>query len=227
LRRRRGFIFIMFGSRAIVSQDPAPAVNARCPRCQRETEIRSKSYRRWFTLFFIPIFPMSGPKKFMQCSGCGAQFQMSQDQLRSRVAAADAQQTQQAITMYNSMRGSPGNSITLNQLMMLYASMKEYDQAVSAASEFPTALEASEQCMATLGRVYLAENRFTEALQWFEAAIARNPQLGEAQYYKAVTHMLTTPPDYQSAIAAARAARSAAYPQADVLLRQAEEKARA
>jgi tetratricopeptide (TPR) repeat protein len=226
-RRRRGFIFIMFGSRGIVSNDSAPAVLARCPRCEREVNMVPKTYRQWFTLFFIPIFPMSGAQKIMQCSACGAQFKTTPEQLRSRVTAADAQQTQQAIAMYNSMRASPGNSITLNQLMMLYASLKEYGQAVSAAVEFPQALQASEQCMTTLGRVYLAENRFAEALQWFDAAIARNPQLGEAQYYKAVTNMLTAPPDFQSAISAARAARNAGYPQADELLRQAEEKARA
>jgi len=186
-----------------------------------------KSYRQWFTFFFIPIFPMGAAKKFIQCSLCGAQFQTTPQKLRSQLDSSEAQQTQQAIGLYNSLRASPGNSVTLNQLMMLYASLKEYDQAISAAADFPQALNASEQCMTTLGRVYLAQNRFTEALQWFDAAVERNPQLGEAQYYKAVAHMLATPPDLPNAIAAARAARTAGYPDAEVLLRQAEEKARA
>jgi tetratricopeptide (TPR) repeat protein len=116
--------------------------------------------------------------------------------------------------------------VTLNELMTLYASTNQFDAAVSAAGEFPQAMHASEQCMTTLGRVYLAQNRFGEALQWFDAAVARNPLLGEAQYYKAVTHLLTAPPHPQRAVAAARAARTAAYPNADALLREAEEKAR-
>ena len=185
-----------------------------------------KQYRQWFTFFFIPIFPMGGAKKFIQCSSCGAQFQTTPEKLRTQLGAADAQQTQQAIGLYNSLRASPSNSVTLNQLMMLYASLKEYDQAISAAADFPQALNASEQCMTTLGRIYLAQNRFTEALQWFDAAVERNPQLGEAQYYKGVTHMLMIPPDFAKAIAAARAARGG-YPEAETLLRQAEEKARA
>ncbi len=216
----------MFGSRRIISNDSAPPVQTRCPRCQRQAEMLPRIYREWFTLFFVPIFPMSGAKKFMQCSACGSQFQATTEQLRANVDSADAQQTQEAIGLYNSLRASPANSITLNQLMMLYASLKEYDQAISAAGDFPQAMNASEQCMTTLGRVYLAQNRFNEALQWLDAAVERNPQLGEAQYYKALTHMLTVPPRFSEAISAARAARSAGYPEAEKLLRDAEEKAR-
>jgi len=226
-RLRRGFIFIFFGSRGIVSNDSAAPVKQRCPRCGRETEMVAKRYRNWFTLFFIPVFPISAPRKFIQCVNCGAQFPLAADAARAVAQASDAQQTQQAIGLYNSLRSSPANSITLNQLMMLYASLKEYDQAISAAADFPQALNASEQCMTTLARVYLAQNKFAEALQWFGAAIERNPHLGEAHYYKGVAHMLTEPPDLTQAVASARAARNAGYPGADELLQQAQEKARA
>jgi tetratricopeptide (TPR) repeat protein len=225
-RLRRGFIFIFFGSRGIVSNDSAAPIKQRCPRCGRETELVAKRYRNWFTLFFIPVFPISAPRKFIQCVSCGAQFPLAGDAVRATAEASDAQQTQQAIGLYNSLRASPANSITLNQLMMLYASLKEYDQAISAAADFPQALNASEQCMTTLARVYLAQNKLPEALQWLGAAIERNPHLGEAHYYKGVAHMLTTPPDLAAAVAAARASRNAGYPDAEVLLRQAEEKAR-
>ena len=223
--RRRGFI-ILFGSRAIISNEPAAPVQTRCPRCGQQVSLVPKSYRNWFTLFFIPVFPISGRTSFCQCPSCGAQFQVPAEELRQRLADADRQQNQQAITLYNSLRASPANSVTLNELMTAYASMNEFDQAISAAGEFPQALHASEQCMTTLGRVYLARNAYNEALQWFDAAVARNPSLGEAQYYKAVTHLLTTPPDPQRAVAAARAARSAGFANAEALLREAETKAR-
>lgn len=224
--RRRGFI-ILFGSRAITSNDTSPPVQTRCPRCSQPSNLVGKSYRTWFTLFFIPVFPVSGKTPFCECANCGAQFQVPAEELRQRLAEADRQQNQQAITLYNSLRASPANSVTLNELMTAYASMNEFDQAISAAGEFPQALHASEQCMTTLGRVYLAKNQFPEALQWFDAAVARNPTLGEAQYYKAVTHLLTAPSAPQVAVAAARAARSAGFPNADALLKEAEEKARA
>jgi tetratricopeptide (TPR) repeat protein len=223
---RHSAFIILFGSRNFLSDDPSGSVRTTCPRCTREVDMKSRSVRSWFTLFFIPIFPISGRRQFTQCTNCGAQFSVAPEELRRRVSLNDTQMNQQAISLYNSLRASPANSITLDQLMKMYASMKEYDQAISAASEFSQALHNSEQCMTTLGRVFLAQNKFPEALQWFDAALQRNSDLGEASYYKALSHLLTMPPDYNAAIAAARAARSAGYPQADALLREAETKAR-
>jgi tetratricopeptide (TPR) repeat protein len=188
--------------------------------------MQGKNLRHWFTFFFLPIFPISGKRAFTQCPQCQAQFPLAPEQLRQRVQASDQQQNQQAISLYNSLRASPANSITLDQLMKLYAGMQEFPQAISAASEFPQALQNSEQCMTTLGRVYLAQNKFGDAIKWFDAAIDRNPQLGEAHYYKGLAHLLTTPPNTSVAVAAARAARSAGYPEAESLLRQAEARAR-
>lgn len=224
--RRPGFI-LLFGSRSLVSDDSATQpVEAPCPRCSQVTTLRPRRYRTWFTIFFIPVFPVSGSTQFTQCSACGAQFPVTTDQLRQGLAAADQQQNQRAISLYNSLRASPANSVTLNELMLLYASINDFGAALSAAGEFPDALNNSEQCMTTLGRVYLAQNRHAEALQWFDAAVARNPSLGEAQYYKALTHLLKTPPDPDQAVPAARAARAAGHPNADALLKEAEAKAR-
>jgi hypothetical protein len=80
--------------------------------------------------------------------------------------------------------------------------------------------------MSTLGRVYLAKSENAEAVKWFDAAIARNDMLGEAHYHKAIALLTATPPDPARAVQAARAARTAGYPRADELLRDAEERAR-
>jgi tetratricopeptide (TPR) repeat protein len=189
--------------------------------------LRPRRYRTWFTIFFIPVFPISGSTPFTQCSACGAQFPVTADQLRQGMAAADQQQNQRAISLYNSLRASPANSVTLNELMLLYASINDFAAAVSAAGEFPDALNNSEQCMTTLGRVYLAQNRHAEAIQWFDAAVTRNPALGEAQYYKALAHLLRTPSEPEQAVTAARAARAAGHPNSEALLKEAESKARA
>ncbi len=195
-------------------------------RLRANTTLVGKTYRPWFTLFFIPVFPIGGRQRFTQCTSCAAQFPVPVDELRSRLAGNEQQQHQQAIALYNSLRQSPANSITLNELMLMYAGMNEYDQAISAARDFPDALNSSEQCMTTLGRVLVAAGRTAEAIPWFDAATTRNPQLGEAHYQKALACLTATPPLIQQAIASARAARSAGYPRADQLLREAEAKAR-
>lgn len=226
---RRGGFIILFGARTIVSNDadasPGP-VEAVCPRCSRRVGMLAKSYRTWFTLFFLPLFPISGRTRFTECPGCGAQFKLSPEELRSRIGAADAVANQQAIALYNSLRASPGNAMTLHQLMATYAGMQEYDQAISSANQFRDALFSSEQCMVMLGRVFLAKNDYPQAVQWFDAAISRNPQFGEAYYYKAIAYLLATPPEPEKAVAAARAARSAGYPGAEEVLKDAEARVR-
>ncbi len=222
--RAAGFI-LLFGSKTIISSEPGPTVRTQCPRCSAEVDFQAKSFRTWFTIFFIPIFPMSGKTTFSQCPQCGAQFPVSAEELRHRVSAVDQQHHERTISLYNSLRNSPANSITLNELLTLYGSMKDFDAAISAAGEFPDALNSSEQCMTTLGRIYLAQDRHDEALRWFDAAVARNDMLADAQYYKALTHLLKQPPDYSAAITAARAARRAGHPQGEAILREAEQKA--
>jgi tetratricopeptide (TPR) repeat protein len=224
---RRGFIFIV-GTRTIVSNDhdSTRVVRTRCPQCGQEAEIVSKSFREWVTFFFLPVFPITGKRRFSECSNCHAHFPITVEELSHNLSATEQQQSQQGIALYNSLRNSPANSITLNDLMQLYASMREYDQAISAAGQFPDALNASEQCMSTLGRVYLAKGDNAEAIKWFDAAIARNDMLGEAHYHKAIALLTLTPPDPAKAVQAARAARTAGYPRSDELLRDAEERIR-
>jgi tetratricopeptide (TPR) repeat protein len=105
--------------------------------------------------------------------------------------------------------------------------LKEFNQAVSAANEFQQALNASEQCMTTLGRVLMEQGRHAEAIKWFDAALARNSMLGEAAYCKAVSLMSLTPPDLVGAGNAARAARTAGLNGADALLKEIENRSRA
>jgi tetratricopeptide (TPR) repeat protein len=226
-RRRRHAFILLFGSRNIVAADASqPPVETHCPRCGQFTHIVAKTYRNWFTLFFLPVFPLSGRKRFSECAACHAQFSLPLEELRKSLAGNQRQQNEQAIALYNSLRASPSNSITLNQLMLMYAGMNEYAQAISAANDFPEALAASEQCMSTLGRVYLASEQRPQALHWFDEALKRNATLGEAHYYKAVTHLTDTPPDYDAAVISARQARNSGYQNAEALLREAESKAR-
>jgi tetratricopeptide (TPR) repeat protein len=179
-----------------------------------------------FTLFFVPLFPIGARRPLCECQNCHAQFRGTAEDLMKKTDSAQQGQMQRAIQLYNSMRASPANSVTLNNLMLLYFQLGEFDQAVSAAREFPDALNASEQCMTTLGRVLMEQKKQAEAIQWFDVAIARNPMLGEAAYCKAVALMSLMPPDLAGAEAAARSARTAGVPEAEALLREIEKRQR-
>jgi tetratricopeptide (TPR) repeat protein len=206
-----------------MSNETGEPVDAKCPRCGADGTLRGIRVRSWFTIFFVPLFPLGRGQRFTQCSKCGASFAMPPEDFAGAAARADALQMQRAISMYNSLRSSPANSITLNELMQLYASIGEYPQAISAATNFPHALNNSEQCMSTVGRVYLSQNDHATALHWLDSALARNPDLAEAQYFKALAHLRGSPSDPQKAIVSARAAKKADYPGSDDLLKEAEE----
>jgi tetratricopeptide (TPR) repeat protein len=224
MNRRRGFIFL-FGTRGIVSGGGQDAP-ASCPRCRQNVTMLGKGIRRWFTLFFIPVIPLGAKRIFSQCPNCGAQFKGTPQQLGKQTAVSGERQMQQAIQMYNSLRNSPMNSVTLNNLLILYLSLREFDQALSAANEFSQALYASEQCMTTLGRVLMEKGDAPGAIKWFDAALGRNAMYGEAAYCKAVALMNLKPPDLQGANTAARVARSAGLDGAEELMRDIENRIR-
>ena len=106
-RKQRGGFFILFGSKNVISDDASvPAVHTVCPRCNHEAEMVGKLSRQWFTLFFLPLIPLPGVSRFTQCSHCGGQFAVTADQLQSRLAENEQMLSQEAITLYNSLRAS-------------------------------------------------------------------------------------------------------------------------
>ena len=46
-----------------------------CPRCDAsDSDYDLKSVRRWFTMYWIPIFPISGHERYVECKHCGQAF---------------------------------------------------------------------------------------------------------------------------------------------------------
>ena len=109
--------------------------------------------------------------------------------------------------------------------MMMYASMKEFDQGISAASDFPQALHNSEQCMATLGRVYLQKDDLDNAIKWFDAAIVAIRNWGSALLQSGGADHASSARFFQGRQPCPRA-RKAGFPNAEVLLKDVESKVR-
>jgi hypothetical protein len=61
--------FIIWGSRGLTST--VENGDFHCPRCDQQQEYALKQVRPWFTLYFIPIFPVGGAEKYVECLGCG------------------------------------------------------------------------------------------------------------------------------------------------------------
>jgi hypothetical protein len=63
---------IIYGTRGLTSH--LQSGEFYCPGCQAKGDFQLKQVRRWFTLFFIPIFPVSGPQRYVECQHCRGNF---------------------------------------------------------------------------------------------------------------------------------------------------------
>src|SRR5262245_42464274 len=68
-------MFILFGVKT-VKTPVKNGLNLRkhCDRCRLLSDLREHRFRQYFTLFFIPVFPISKGESMLVCNRCGASF---------------------------------------------------------------------------------------------------------------------------------------------------------
>jgi uncharacterized Zn finger protein len=66
-------VILIWGSRGLTSE--LGRGEFYCPQCMElNVPYRHKSVREWFTLYFIPIFPIGGKTTYVECEGCRGTF---------------------------------------------------------------------------------------------------------------------------------------------------------
>jgi hypothetical protein len=63
---------IIWGSRGLTSHLDAGTFY--CPRCQGQAEYQLKQVRPFFTIYFIPLFPIGSAERYVECASCGGTF---------------------------------------------------------------------------------------------------------------------------------------------------------
>ena len=77
-------MFLIFGVQGIKRKiSDEPVLQNKCPSCG-SGDLVPTSFRNWFTLFFIPIFPVSSGKLIYQCNQCKNSFA---EEIRDHVKA--------------------------------------------------------------------------------------------------------------------------------------------
>lgn len=67
-------MFIIFGTRGIKhTVSESPVLTNSCPNCAKGNLV-NKLYRRWFTLFFIPVIPLDTMDRFYECDSCKSAY---------------------------------------------------------------------------------------------------------------------------------------------------------
>ena len=55
--------------------------NCHCSRCNNTSDWNFMEYRDWFTLFWIPVFPISARKEYLECPICRQIYDVPKNQL--------------------------------------------------------------------------------------------------------------------------------------------------
>jgi len=53
-----------------------------CPKCNSTTRMYESSMRDYFTLFFIPLFPVEKGESVLTCPGCNTSYIMQEEDIR-------------------------------------------------------------------------------------------------------------------------------------------------
>ena len=193
--RRRSTIF---GWSTRISNESGPPVRTFCPSCRAQSQLVGKRHGKWFTLYFIPIFPMDSGTRFTQCTQCHAQFRANIDEFRRMAANAappiaggappplpGSNVYAPAIALHNDLLETPGDSAKLLRLMQLYPQLKVPGEALAAIRAFPRALESSDACLALAATIFLQRSDIPSARRHAAAALALNPYNADAQQIQA------------------------------------------
>ena len=63
---------IIFGTRSVKFTKEQGQFH--CPQCERQTDYKHKSARRFFTLYFIPLIPLDKLGEYVECRSCRGTF---------------------------------------------------------------------------------------------------------------------------------------------------------
>lgn len=80
-------MFILFGTRATVKT--LAMITFLCSTYNQPAAHRLTQITRWFTLFFIPVFPI-GRRYVLTCAACGQASKITRQQADEMVARAEA-----------------------------------------------------------------------------------------------------------------------------------------
>lgn len=65
-----------------------------CPHCGLTTTFARKTRMHFFTIFFVPLFPVSGARTVLECQNCHAKYDLGAiDLVASQASGRLASQT--------------------------------------------------------------------------------------------------------------------------------------
>jgi tellurite resistance protein len=161
-------LLIFFGLRAFYRA--AGQGTFHCQRCGGDREYRHRVGRRWFTLFFIPVIPISKAGQHVQCAVCGTRYRMDVLRLPTSAQMQEALPAGTRAAAIAMLRAGGGNSSPARRRAIdavRGAGLADYDDAALDADLADSAMDLARP----LNRLTL--QLAIPATEWFLAEVVR------------------------------------------------------
>jgi len=147
-----------------------------CQRCGGDREYARRAGRRWFTLFFIPVIPLSRAGEHVRCAVCGTRYRMevlSLPTVAQMQAALPAGMRAAAIAMLHAGGGRSGPARRRAIDAIKGSGLADYDDAALDADLSAPALpgQPGRELAGPLNR--LTVQLAVPAREWFLAEAVR------------------------------------------------------
>jgi hypothetical protein len=103
-------MFFIFGWGRATNEDLGPTAPMACPNCHNDAVWHLLEHKRWFSLFFVPIFPYES-KHALLCPICSRGFELN------------GQQLEHARQLNSAMRGFSSGSVSEAEVRARLASV--------------------------------------------------------------------------------------------------------
>ena len=71
-------MFVIFGTK--IRGSVLAMLSYVCGNCAQPAAHRISTYWRWFTLFFVPVFPIGKKRHLDTCIACGVTYELTREQ---------------------------------------------------------------------------------------------------------------------------------------------------
>jgi hypothetical protein len=147
-----------------------------CQRCGGDREYRHRAGRRWFTVLFIPLIPLTAAGEHIRCAICGTGYRMEVLSLPTSAQMQAALPAAVRAAMITMLRAGGGSSAPVRRRAIdaiKGAGLADYDEAALDCDLIVPAVPGplGEDLAAPLNRV--AIQLVVPAREWFLAEAVR------------------------------------------------------
>lgn len=109
------------------------ARNGRCEFCNRDAKLTSYDTREWFSVFFIPLIPMTKYRIMEQCSSCRRHRRLPQQEFQQQL-------DEQIAPFRAAIQASPTDALAHEKLILALSGFRMLNEAEAAARAAVAAL---------------------------------------------------------------------------------------